>query len=94
VFYNWEAHWGGSKLSATEPQVLLLYNAGPTVGDAEVIISAMDATGQVVALIRPLSPELPRGEIVRVEVPSYEIPDDAQTLTVALATGDATALDR
>jgi hypothetical protein len=84
IFFKWEAGWGGTKLLATETQVVLLFNAGPTIDDAELLISAVDAGGRTTACIRPILPQLPRGEIVRVEVPSYEIPDETHILTVAL----------
>lgn len=84
LFHKWESGWGGPKLLGTETQAVLLFNAGSTMADADLTISALDPNGRAVARFRPVVPELPRGEITRVEVPSYELPDDAHILTVAL----------
>ena len=84
LYFKWESPWGGPKLLATESQVVLLFNAGETMREASLEISARDDKGKTLAIIRPSVVPLPRGEITRVEVPSYELPDDVHTLTVAL----------
>ena len=85
LYYKWESGWGGQKLLGTETQVVLLFNAGATMTDVALKISALDARGRSLAEIRPCMAALPRGETTRVDVPSYELPDDVETLTVASA---------
>lgn len=84
LYYKWESPWGGSKLLATESQVVVLFNGGASLEDVALKISALDDKGRTLAIIRPAALPLPRDWIIRVEVPSYELPDDVHTLTVAL----------
>lgn len=86
VFYKWESVWGGRRLLSTETLAVLLFNAGETRADVSLKITAMDAGGRTLASFRPSVAELPRGETVRVEVPSYELPDEVHSFNVVLIT--------
>lgn len=84
VSYKWESNWGGRSLLSTETLAVLLFNAGETRADVFLKITAMDARGRTLATLRPTAALLPRGETVRVEVPSYELPDEIASFKVVL----------
>lgn len=84
LYYQWESGWGGRRLLSTETHALMLFNAGATMNDVAMTISALDWNGKAIATIRSTVAVLPRGETIRVEVPSYELPDGIETLTVAM----------
>lgn len=65
--------------------MVLLFNAGLPRTDVNLEIVALNTKGQSIATLRQSVAQLPRGETVRLEVPSYELPDEVHTLTVALA---------
>jgi hypothetical protein len=84
LFYHWEAAWGGQVLLGTETLGVTLFNAGYPL--AEVVLrleGENDAGGKVFEVRRELA-SWPRGEPIKLEIASWELPDRARRLRLTL----------
>lgn len=87
LYFRVESAWGGTRLGS-ESLSLSVFSGGHSLESVTVEISGIgDADGRAFR-VRQEVERLPRGEMVRVEVPSYELPDDPRELSVALVSAD------
>ncbi len=85
LYYRWESAWGGASLIGTESLVVLLFSAGFALANVEINVTGLDPAGRVVFSRCLCAERMPRGEIVRIEVPSYEITQPWSDVRVELA---------
>jgi hypothetical protein len=85
LHYRWGAAWGGSFLLGTEGIAVLLFNGAYALKDVWLDIRGRHADGRELVALKQAVDTLPVGREVKIEIPSYELPDDpVQELTVAL----------
>lgn len=87
VFYQFDSAWGGSRLGS-ESLSLGVLSCGHALEAVVLEISGVGGSDQTPFRIRQEIERLPRGEKVRVEVPSYELPDEPRELSVTLVSAD------
>lgn len=87
LYYRLESAWGG-KVLGSETLAIVLFNGGHALSSAVLEIKGIGgADGR--AFTAPQGVGLvPRGESIRVEVPSYDLPDDPRDLSVSLSSAD------
>lgn len=84
LYFRWEAIGGGPPLLGTESLALLLFNGGYDLADVNLRVVGTGQTGRALCAIDRTVEEWPRGQHVRLEIPSYELPDRVQALYVEL----------
>lgn len=87
VYYQFDSAWGGSRLGS-ESLSLSVLSCGHSLEAVVLEISGVGGQSQATFRIRQEIERLPRGDKVRVEVPSYELPDGPRELSVALVSAD------
>lgn len=87
VFYQFNSAWGGSRLGS-ESLSLGVLSCGHSLEAVVLEISGVGGRDQAPFRIRQEIERLPRGDKVRVEVPSYELPDEPRELSVTLVSAD------
>ena len=80
--------WGGSASTGIETAAVELFNGGYALRSVVLRFRGRDGAGiDVFAVERSLA-EWPRGETVRIELQSFDIPAPAESLEVALVSAD------
>jgi hypothetical protein len=87
VYYQFDSAWGGSRLGS-ESLSLSVLSCGHSLEAVLLEISGVGGQSQATFRIRQEIERLPRGDKVRVEVPSYELPDEPRKLSVTLVSAD------
>lgn len=87
LYFRVESAWGGSRLGS-ESLALSVMSCGHSLESAVLEISGIGGPDGRAFRVRQEVERLPRGEMVRVEVPSYELPDEPRELSVALVSAD------
>lgn len=87
LYYTWKAAWGGSMLLGTETIGVVLFNGGYPLEEVVLKVCGTDPQAKPVFAVERTLDELPRGQEVTVEVPSYEVPAPASDLVVRLLSG-------
>jgi hypothetical protein len=88
VYFQWESAWGGTVLLGIEALAVVLFNAGYPLCKIEIEVRGEQPAGTQVFVVQHALETLPRGETVRTEIPSYELPGPADTLTVSLLSAE------
>ena len=88
VYFQWHSAWGGSVPLGTEALAVVLFNAGYSLSGVEIEVRGEQPAGTRIFAVRHVLEALPRGETVRTEIPSYELPEPAETLTVSLLSAE------
>jgi len=76
-------------LLGTETIAILLFNGGHRIENVSLTIRGLDSSGREVFAKKQELEALPRGEVVTVEVPSYELAAPACDIAVRLVGGRA-----
>lgn len=76
LFFAMESAWGGKPILATEGLAVTLHNCGYPLEQAVIRVAGFGPAGGRTFQVEHSPGELPRGMPVRVEIPSYELPDD------------------
>ena len=84
LHFSWSAAGGGHTLLGTEPLELNLFNGGYDLAEVVLAVRGEDETGGSLFAIDREVETWPRGSVIQVEIPSYELPDPVKTLHVAL----------
>jgi len=84
LYFRWHAVGGGVPLLGTEPLVVKVFNGGYDLRAVLLRISGTGSAGLVLLAAQREIEDWPRGATVALEIPSYELPDPVQTLTVEL----------
>lgn len=90
VFYRQEPAWGGQKLLASETLAIELFAAGFSLTGVVIELSGVSGARRTPFTVRQEVASLPRGQMVRIEVASYELPDDPRELNVSVLSADLT----
>lgn len=88
LHFRIESAWGGSRLLGTENLGLLLLNGGYPLCGVVLKVEGLDPAGNALFAVEHELKHLPRGEEVRIEIPSYEISEPAQEWRVTLVTAE------
>lgn len=88
LFFRWEAAWGGRVLLGTEGIGVVLFNGGHPLQQVVLKVRGRDEQGGGLFAVEQTVPELPRGEQVRIEIPSYELPAPVRAVSVALLSAE------
>lgn len=89
LHFRWESAWGGEPILGTEGLAVMLLNGGYPLRNAEIEVVGYDGEGCERFKVKAQAYELPRGRDVRVEVPSYELPNCVcRELTVTLLSAE------
>ncbi len=86
--YRLESAWGGSSPLGAEALAVVLFNGGHPLRDAVIELTGKDAGGREVFTVRQTVEKLPRGAESRVEIPSYELPDEPGGMAVSLVSAE------
>ncbi len=84
LYFRTKSAWGGQALSTTEPLVVTAFNGGYALAAVRISVRGAGATGDAIFCLRHELQRWPRGQTVTVEIPSWELPDEAHELTLAL----------
>ncbi len=80
----WQPVGGGRRLIGTEPLEVLAFNGGYDLADVALRIDGHDETGSaIISIVRELA-QWARGQTVRMEVASWELPGPVDRLSVRL----------
>jgi hypothetical protein len=85
LYQSWRHGQDAGPALGAEAITIDLFNAGYDLRDAELKITGLSSTGSKLCSICRQVSELPRGATVRLELPSYELPDEVARLNVSLA---------
>jgi hypothetical protein len=88
LYYRWESAWGGRTFLGTESIAVTLFNGGYPLQHAVFAVQGRDESGRQLFASDHTADELPRGQEVRIEVPSYELPAAPRELTVSLVAAE------
>lgn len=88
LYFRWEATGGGTPLLGTEPLALSLFNGGYELRQVVLRVCGTDRKGQPVFQLDREIEEWPRGQLVPLEIPSYELPDRVHGLHVELISAE------
>jgi hypothetical protein len=88
LYYHLEAAWGGERLLGTESVAVLLFNAGYPLQEVVLGVRGVDDSGKELFSVEHAVQDLPRGEQVKIEVPSYELPAPMRVLSVSLVSAE------
>ena len=88
LYYHLEAAWGGERLLGTESIGVVLFNAGYPLQEVVLNVRGADDSGKELFSVEHAVQDLPRGEQVKIEVPSYELPAPMRVLSVSLVSAE------
>lgn len=88
LYYRVGSAWGGERLLGTENIGIYLFNAGYPLQEVRLRVDGLDAGGKAVFSVEPAVERLPPGEVVWIEIPSYEIAEPAEELRVTLVSAE------
>jgi hypothetical protein len=88
LYFRWEATGGGTPLLGTESLAMTVFNGGYDLAQVVLRVLATGKIGQVLCTIERQIEEWPRGKLLQLEIPSYELPDRVQALNVELITAE------
>ena len=94
LYFHWEAAGGGAPLLGTEALALRVFNAGYDLAEVVLQVRGLDEAGVELLAVERAMEDWPRGESVKLEIPSYEMPDLVRTLDVELVEAEFGAQDR
>jgi len=77
LYYRWGPPSGQSFLLGTEPIAVSLFNGAYPLEEVQMVICGKDDQGWVRFSVTQTVESLPVGEIVKLEIPSYELSDEA-----------------
>ena len=83
-----KASGGGSVLLGTEGFEVMIFNGGYPLESVVMKVDGLNAQGQTLFSVELSAEQLPRGEKVMLELPSYEISEPARNLAVALVAAE------
>jgi hypothetical protein len=84
LHYRWEAVGGGAPLLGTEPLELSVFNGGYDLADVVLRVCGLnEAEHELFSTSREI-PAWARGAWLKLEIPSWELPDLVHALSVAL----------
>jgi hypothetical protein len=84
LYFRWEAAGGGPPLLGTETLALTVFNGGNDLAEVTLRVRGRGRAGQDVFETERELEEWPRGRSLRLEIPSYELPDSVCELDVDL----------
>lgn len=84
LHYRWQVAGGGTPLLGTEPLEVWVFNGGYSLAEVAVRIRGEDQAGRELFTTEREIERWLRGASVRLEIPSWELPDPVQTLRVEL----------
>lgn len=84
LYYTWTALGGHRPLLGTEPLVVDVRNVGYSLANVVLVLRATDRSGRTVLETQRELLEWPRGQTIRLDVPSWELHDPLQDLHVTL----------
>jgi len=84
LYFRSESAWGGERLLSTESIGVVLFNAGYPLQEVVLEGRGADQNDKKLFTIEQTVLELPRGEQIKIEVASYELPAPVRALFVAL----------
>jgi hypothetical protein len=76
LYYRWGPPSGQSFLLGTEPIAVSLFNAAYPLEEVQVVIRGKDDQGWVRFSVTQTVETMPVAEIVKLEIPSYELSDE------------------
>lgn len=87
LHYRWESSWGGAPLLSTESLAVIVFNSGHALRAVRLQIEGHH-TGKSVFIVEREVETLPRGRKATLEIPSYEMTDLLDELTVSLVSAE------
>lgn len=84
LYFRMESSWGGGMPLGSETLAIVLFNGGYPMEAALLEVTGVGGAEGRPFTVRHEVESLPRGEVVLVELPSYELPDDPRQLRVNL----------
>ncbi len=93
LYFRTESAWGGKRLSGRESIGVVLLNTGYPLCGVTIKVRGEDQAGKELFAIERTADDLPRGEPVTVEVPSYEITAEPARLVVLLVSAAFSPID-
>jgi hypothetical protein len=88
LYYHSESSLGGKVLLGTEGLNVVVFNSGYPLRDVVLELRGTGKEGQGLFTVERTVEELPQGEKVALEVPSYELSAPLGALTVALVSAE------
>ncbi|GAG15174.1 unnamed protein product [marine sediment metagenome] len=88
LYFRSESAWGGQRLLSTESIGVVVLNTGYSLREATFRVRGEDADGKQLFSVEQATEELPRGEEIKLEIASYEIPSGPERLSVALVSAE------
>jgi len=82
--FTWQAAGGGPPLLGTETLELQLFNGGYDLAEVLLLVQGQDRSGRELLSSQRQIDQWPRGQTIRLEIPSYELAGPVHTLTVKL----------
>jgi hypothetical protein len=77
LYYRCESAWGGTALLGSEGLAIEVHNTGYPLVDVRVRVSGEDSNGRSLFAVDCDVRELPSGRTERVEIASYDLPNEA-----------------
>lgn len=93
LHFSWEAAGGGAPLLGTETLQLNVFNAGYDLAEVVLRVRGTDESDRELFAIERELEDWPRGRPVRLEIPSYEVPDPVRALKVELVKAEFGAIE-
>ena len=93
LYFRTESAWGGKRLSGTENIGVVVLNTGYPLCDVALKVRGEDEAGKELFAVERTADDLPRGEPVTIEVPSYEITAEPSRLVVSLVSAAFSPID-
>jgi len=86
--YHWGSAWGDRFLLGTEGIAVALFNGAYPLREVVLDLRGQDAEGKELFVVEERVEELPVGRQVKVQIPSYELPNPVAAMTVRLASAE------
>jgi hypothetical protein len=88
LFFQWEAAWGGGVPLGTEALAIKLFNAGYPLAQVVLRIRGAADGGEMPLDVTREVAEWPRGQVLTLEIASWELPGPACGLSVGLVAAE------
>lgn len=88
LYFRSRGAWGESRLIGTEPLVVHAFNAGYVLADVRLHLRGEEGPGSAVLSVEREVAHWPRGGVVELEIPSWELRGPLRQMTVTLVSAE------
>lgn len=88
LYYRSESSLGGDVLIGTEGVNVIVFNAGYSLREVVLALGGTGKDGKELFAVERTAEQLPQGEEVSLEIPSYELPAPLRALKVSLVSAE------